>query len=115
LPQIVSEAHVRLASGRVSGVRRLKENHYLDCEAMQAVASHLLNVLRIGEGVRNAPWVGSTARPVSPEHKIENVAAPRPADVDDRGCYKHSAFPSAAERPSFIFPHGRQSWLDRNR
>jgi phage terminase large subunit GpA-like protein len=74
--QIVSEAHVRLASGRTKWVRRSKENHYLDCEAMQAAASHLLNVVRIREGVRNAPWVGSTARPVSPEHKIENVAAP---------------------------------------
>ena len=95
-------------------MRRSKENHYLDCEAMQAAAAHLLNVVRIREGARSAPSVGSTAQPVPPEHKIENVAAPRVADVDDRGYYKpepirHSAFPSAAERPSFIFPHG--GWI----
>jgi phage terminase large subunit GpA-like protein len=45
--QIISEARMRLASGRVRWIERSKENHYLDCEAMQAAASHLLNVARI--------------------------------------------------------------------
>jgi phage terminase large subunit GpA-like protein len=45
--QIISEARMRLASGRVKWIERSKENHYLDCEAMQAAAGHLLNVARI--------------------------------------------------------------------
>jgi phage terminase large subunit GpA-like protein len=42
--QIVAEARVRKPSGRPQWVQRARENHYLDCEAMQAAASHLLNV-----------------------------------------------------------------------
>jgi hypothetical protein len=57
--QIVSEAHVRLASGHTKWVPRSKENHYLDCDVMQAAAAHLLNVVRIGEGARNAPSVAA--------------------------------------------------------
>jgi phage terminase large subunit GpA-like protein len=50
--QIVSESRVVLDSGRIEWVRRNKENHYLDCEAMQGAASYMLNVQRIKERVR---------------------------------------------------------------
>jgi phage terminase large subunit GpA-like protein len=46
--QVVSEARVRLASGRVKWVRRSRQNHFLDCESMNAAGAHLLNVARIG-------------------------------------------------------------------
>jgi phage terminase large subunit GpA-like protein len=46
--QVVSEARVRLASGRIKWVRRSRQNHFLDCESMNAAGAHLLNVARIG-------------------------------------------------------------------
>lgn len=49
--QIVSESRVVLDSGRVEWVRRNKENHYLDCEAMQGAASYMLNMQRVKERV----------------------------------------------------------------
>jgi phage terminase large subunit GpA-like protein len=48
--QVVSEARVRLASGRVKWVKRSRQNHYLDCESMNAAGAHLLNVARIQRG-----------------------------------------------------------------
>jgi phage terminase large subunit GpA-like protein len=48
--QVVSEARVRLASGRVKWVRRSRQNHFLDCESMNAAGAHLLNVARIVAG-----------------------------------------------------------------
>ncbi len=42
--QIVSEARVRKASGAPEWVARSRNNHFLDCEGMQAGLAHLLNV-----------------------------------------------------------------------
>lgn len=52
--QIVSESRVKRPSGRAQWVARSRENHFLDCEAMNAAAGHLLNVQRIkpGRGLR---------------------------------------------------------------
>lgn len=47
--QIVSESRLKLPSGRTQWIRRSRENHFLDCEAMQAAAAHLLNAARISE------------------------------------------------------------------
>ena len=47
---IVSEARVKKPSGKVQWVQRSRDNHFLDCEALQAAAGHLLNVQRIKEG-----------------------------------------------------------------
>jgi len=47
--QIVSESRVELDSGKVEWTRRNKENHFLDCEAMQGAASHMLNMQRMRE------------------------------------------------------------------
>src|SRR5262249_18623445 len=56
--QIVAEARIRLPSGRPQWVRRSRENHFLDCEAMQAAAQHMLNAARIPPSRR-------TVRPAS--------------------------------------------------
>lgn len=48
--QIVSEARVKKPSGKVQWVQRSRENHYLDCEALNWAAGHLLNAQRIKEG-----------------------------------------------------------------
>jgi phage terminase large subunit GpA-like protein len=45
--QIVSEARMKLPTGKVEWVPRHRDNHFLDCEAMQAAAGYLLNVQRI--------------------------------------------------------------------
>ena len=47
--QIVSEARVKLASGRVKWVRRSSENHFLDLELMQFACAELHN-RRFGGG-----------------------------------------------------------------
>ena len=58
--QIVSEARVKKPNGQPQWVPRSRENHFLDCEAMQAAAGHMLNVHLIrdddvGEGALPAP------------------------------------------------------------
>jgi phage terminase large subunit GpA-like protein len=45
--QIVSEARARTPSGKPKWVQRSRENHFLDCEAMQAAAGYLLNMQRM--------------------------------------------------------------------
>lgn len=42
--QIVAESRVTKPSGRIVWVRTSKANHYLDCEALNAAAAHLLGV-----------------------------------------------------------------------
>lgn len=48
--QIVSEARVKKPSGKVQWVPRSRDNHFLDCEALNWAAGHLLNAQRIKEG-----------------------------------------------------------------
>jgi len=63
--QIVSEARVKRPSGRVQWVQRSKDNHYLDCEAMQGAAGYMLNVQRLSETAsrRSAPAEEAGAQP----------------------------------------------------
>ncbi|WP_161855578.1 terminase gpA endonuclease subunit [Bradyrhizobium sp. CCBAU 051011] len=42
--QIVSEAQVKSPTGRREWIRRSKNNHFLDCEAMLAATSYLMNM-----------------------------------------------------------------------
>lgn len=42
--QIVSEARIKGANGKPAWVARSRENHFLDCEGLQAGLAHLLNV-----------------------------------------------------------------------
>ena len=52
--QLVSEARMKLPTGKVEWVQRSRDNHFLDCEAMQAAAGYLLNVQRIPLLQKNA-------------------------------------------------------------
>ena len=45
--QLVSEARLKKPTGQVEWVQRSRDNHFFDCEAMQAAAGYLLNVQRI--------------------------------------------------------------------
>lgn len=74
--QIVSEARVRKPSGRPQWVQRAKDNHYLDCEAMQAAAGHLLNVHLIRETTAKAS-PDAQPPPLSPATTSPASAAPR--------------------------------------
>jgi phage terminase large subunit GpA-like protein len=68
MKQIVSESRSRLPSGKVVWVVHSPDNHYLDCEAMQAAAAHLLNFARLAPTTKrkiNAP----------PAHVIANKQA----------------------------------------
>ena len=58
--QIVSEAKMRLASGKTRWVERSKENHFLDLEAMQIAAAEMLNVQRMSGAIRQPPKALST-------------------------------------------------------
>jgi phage terminase large subunit GpA-like protein len=78
--QIVSEARVKRPSGKVQWVQRSKDNHYLDCEAMQGAAGYLLNAQRLSETARRreAP-VREEARAASPApNKASGDALGRP-------------------------------------
>jgi hypothetical protein len=45
--QLVSEARLKLPTGRAEWVQRSRHNHFFDCEAMLAACGYLLNVQRI--------------------------------------------------------------------
>lgn len=47
LQQLVSEARVKKAGGRVTWIQRLRENHFFDIEAMQAAAGWFIGAQRI--------------------------------------------------------------------
>lgn len=66
--QIVSESRVVLDSGRVEWVRRNKENHFLDCEAMQGAACYMLNMVRAKERVA-VPRTPVDEKPSAEEQK----------------------------------------------
>lgn len=80
--QIVSEARVRKPSGAPTWVQRSRENHYLDCEAMQAglahlISAHLLRGSRSPGGETTAETIEPDAPPRTPPDGAP--AAPRPA------------------------------------
>jgi len=57
--QLVAEQRMRLPSGRVQWLRVSKDNHYLDCEALQVLLAHI-------EGVRGLRPVDAPAPQVQP-------------------------------------------------
>ncbi|MDQ0422300.1 phage terminase large subunit GpA-like protein [Peteryoungia aggregata LMG 23059] len=70
--QIVSEARTRAPGGKVKWVQKARDNHYLDCEAMQGAAQMILNLgkLRDGPARRRAP---------EPEPQQQQQSTPPPA------------------------------------
>lgn len=79
--QLVSEARVKKPSGRPLWVRRSKDNHYLDCEAMAYAAGYLLNVQRIPEGTKaliaRDPAPQPSAAPTKPADDWFNLGSGR--------------------------------------
>lgn len=67
--QIVSEARVQKPTGKPEWVARSRNNHYLDCEGLQAGLGHLLNVhlMRDEPGTPRPPSSSSRTRPATPE------------------------------------------------
>lgn len=61
--QIVAEARVKKPNGQPEWVARSRENHFLDCEAMQAAVGHMLNVhlYRPSEDEQSPPRPKTTA------------------------------------------------------
>lgn len=84
--QLVSEARLKSPSGKPTWVRRSRENHYLDCEALNAAAGYLLGVQRIGVKARR-----ETA-PTAPQQ------APAPAAQAAEGSSIESRFAKWAGR-----------------
>jgi phage terminase large subunit GpA-like protein len=60
--QIVSEARLKLPTGKVEWVQRSRDNHFLDCEAMAAASGYLLNVQRIPLPTKPNPAKGDDGR-----------------------------------------------------
>jgi phage terminase large subunit GpA-like protein len=111
--QITSEARIRLPSGRVQWMQKSKENHYLDCEALQAAAAHLLNAARISDR-RAAPTPAS--QPVEPvDDMAESIPTQPlpPAAVGGAAPVKHSLI--AASQQGWLGDRGRGWWGDRSR
>jgi phage terminase large subunit GpA-like protein len=78
--QLVSETRTVTPSGRAEWVQVGKRNHYLDCEAMNEAAGHLLNVQKIPLGMtRNAmPAPPPAPTPPQPAAEANTSAAPQP-------------------------------------
>lgn len=84
--QIVSETRLKSPGGKVRWVKRYRENHFLDCEAMQAAAAMVLNLSKL--------------RGTGP---VRRVAAQRTSET------------SSPDRPQPPPPQGRRGggWLGR--
>jgi phage terminase large subunit GpA-like protein len=84
--QLVSEARLKQPTGRVEWVQRSRDNHFFDCEAMQAAAGYLLNVQRIPlqkSHNRNTDGVGR--QPVTPSEVVSATIAPPQPPPPERG------------------------------
>ncbi len=101
--QIVSEARMKRPSGRVVWVQRSRDNHYLDCEAMQAAAASLLNMQRRASALPQTP-----AAPAAPAPPAASDPAPErpPLEAPAPEVYR----PEPVRHSSF---QGGGGWMDR--
>ena len=82
MKQIISESKVRLPSGKVVWVEHTPQNHFLDCEALQAAAAHLLNTARIpptAEMMNRRPPFPNGPPPKAPPPIVPAAPAAMPA------------------------------------
>lgn len=103
--QIVSEARVRKPNGLPVWVQRSRENHFLDCEGLQAALAHSLNVHLIAapepvpdDGPDGADPEGQDRTPPAPTKPAKlprPVAKPSPASAPSVPAAK----PAALQRP----------------
>jgi phage terminase large subunit GpA-like protein len=115
--QVVSEACVRLASGRARWVRRSRVNHYLDCEAMQMAAAHFINAQRIP--IEGAPPASPPAAPPAPGDVIPEDPKSATAPVKEGYWEEHARRElenmervAAENRSRFLDPHGLRTKAD---
>jgi phage terminase large subunit GpA-like protein len=64
--QLVSEVRTVTPSGRAEWVQIGKRNHYLDCEAMNEAAGHLLNAQKIPVGMTRSKGMAQPAASTTP-------------------------------------------------
>lgn len=85
--QLVSEARMKLPTGKVEWVQRSRDNHFFDCEAMLAAAGYLLNVQRIPlqNGHNRTNNVGGRQPTTRPEVSNTPLAAPPAPPPETRG------------------------------
>jgi phage terminase large subunit GpA-like protein len=76
--QVTAEARVPKPSGRVVWVRIRKDNHHLDCEALNVVAAHSLGVHRLREKAKqeSSPLDAVEAPPGTDPHKPNEIRRP---------------------------------------
>jgi phage terminase large subunit GpA-like protein len=107
--QIVSEARIRRPSGHAQWIQRSRENHFLDCEALNAAAGHLLNVQRIkeGRGLREtlSANIGDAAPLEDETVTVETIEDPPPATSTP-------ASSSSRPRGAAVVPPRRRSWAE---
>ncbi len=76
--QIVSEARVKKPNGLPEWVQLSKHNHFLDCEAMSAAASYLMNMQRVAPLPSKQPDEDEReAEPAPPNQPPPTVTLPR--------------------------------------
>lgn len=92
--QIVSEARVRAPGGRIKWVPKSRENHFLDCEALQGACALILNLAKLRDG---PPQMRRATREQTP-------VAPHPNETDGRSS------PNRPGRPSGIWGGGRERY-----
>lgn len=87
--QIVSETRVRAPGGKVKWVARAKENHFLDCESMQAAAQLILNLTKLRAGPpqtrRSTREKQPTAQPSEAPPRPQANKAQRPGSYWGKG------------------------------
>ncbi len=117
--QVVSEARIRHASGRVKWVRRGRENHYLDCEMQQSAAAHFLSVARIPVETRQQPMAPAPREEAETGPEVAPSAGPPQQPQRDRDPAEyHQAFLESRQPRSWIRDGGPLSgggWWDRER
>ena len=69
--QLVAEQRLVKASGRVTWIKTSRDNHFLDCEALNVAAAHILGV--------------HTLKAKTPDDKVTNKQIYRPASARQRG------------------------------
>lgn len=77
--QIVSEARVRAPGGKVKWVQKSKENHFLDCEAMQGAAQLILNLSKLRDG---PPAIRRASREDQPASPPQSSTPSRPSNPE---------------------------------
>ncbi len=84
--QIVSEVRVLGDRFKPEWIKRQRDNHFLDAEALAAAAAYLLNVQAIPEGIERKPLPGEVAEGAETEagSVIQRAAATQVASIKDR-------------------------------